>query len=89
MERKRKHTTCSGSPDFDENSADSKLAYMHGKHGLSLFLCVIFSLLYMLAQILVFRQTMADDPKRKSGVLFPKNDDLFGRIAVDPPHCIP
>ena len=64
------------------------------------FFFVIFSLLYMLAQIVVFRQTMADDPKTlnifsrndyatKSGVLFQKNDDLFGRIAVDPPHCIP
>ena len=54
----------------------------------------------MLAQIVVFVQTMADDPKTlnifsrndqyatKSGVLFQKNDDLFGRIAVDPPHCI-
>ena len=53
----------------------------------------------MLAQIVVFRQTMADDPKTfsifsrndyatKSDVLFQKNDDLFGRIAVDPPHCI-
>ena len=41
----------------------------------------------MLAQIVVFRQTMADDPKTlnifsrndyatKSGVLFQKNDDL-------------
>ena len=100
MERKRKHTTSSGSPDFDDDSADSDLAYMHGKHGLSLFFFVIFSLLYMLAQIVVFRQTMADDPKTisifsrndyatKSGVLFQKNDDLFSRIAVDPPHCIP
>ena len=43
----------------------------------------------MLAQIVVFRQTMANDPKTKSGVLFQKNDDLFGRIALDPPHCIP
>ena len=64
------------------------------------FFFVIFSLLYMLTQIVVFRQTMADDPNTfslfsrndfatKSGVLFQKNDDLFGRIAVDPPHCIP
>lgn len=29
MERKRKHTTSSGSPDFDDDSADSDLAYMH------------------------------------------------------------
>ena len=47
------------------------------------FFFVIFSLLYMLAQIVVFRQTMADDPKTfsifsrndyatKSGVLFQK-----------------
>ena len=51
----------------------------------------------MLAQIVVFCQTMADIPRifsrndyaTKSGVLFQKNDDLFGRIAVDPPHCIP
>ena len=88
MERKRKHTTSSGSPDFDDDSADSDLAYMHGKHGLSLFFFVIFSPLYMLAQIVVFRQNMADDPKTfsifsrndyatKSGVLFQKNDDLI------------
>ena len=56
--------------------------------GCPFFFCVIFSLLYMLAQIVVFRQTMADYPKTESGVLFQKNDDLFGRIAVDPPHCI-
>ena len=62
MDRKRKHTTSSGSPDFDDDSADSDPAYMHGKHGLSLFF-VIFLLLYMLAQNVVFRQTMADDPK--------------------------
>lgn len=42
VERKRKHTTSSGSPDFDDDSADSDLAYMHGKHGLSLFFLLFF-----------------------------------------------
>ena len=47
VERKRKHTTSSGSPDFDDDSADSDPAYMHGKHGLSLFFCNFFASLYV------------------------------------------
>ena len=85
MERKRKHTT---SPDFNDDSADSDPAYMHGKQGLCLSFFVIFPLLYMLAQLVVFRQTMAHDPKTfnifsrndyatKSGVLFQKNNLLL------------
>ena len=90
VERKRKHTTSSGSRDFDDDSANRDLAYSHTcmvSMGCPFFF-VIFSLLYMLAQIVVFRQTMADDPKTfnifsrndyatKSGVLFQKNDDLI------------
>ena len=73
MERKRKRTTSGGSPDFDDDSADSDPVYMHGKHGLSLFFFVIFSLLYMVAQIVVFRQTMAVDPKTFN--MFSRNDE--------------
>ena len=33
--------------DFDDDSADSDPAYMHGKHGFSLFFCNFFASLYV------------------------------------------